>query len=94
MTGITHPHVDPLPILLVEETHDGKSDIDIVKLNLCKDPISPTLELYELKISLFDNGDPEEFLLFVRNFNMTLAASGKLDAIPSYSYPLKSVESV
>ena len=30
-------------------------------------------------MSLFDNGEPEEFLLFVRNFNMTLAASGTLE---------------
>ena len=29
---------------------------------------------------LFDNGEPEDFLLFVRNFNMTLAASGTLEA--------------
>ena len=27
---------------------------------------------------LFDNGDTEEFLLFVRNFNVNLAASGTL----------------
>ena len=30
-------------------------------------------------MSLLDNGELEEFLLFVRNFNMTLAASGTLD---------------
>ena len=30
-------------------------------------------------MSLFDNGDPEEFLLFVRNFNITLSASGALE---------------
>ena len=29
-------------------------------------------------MSLFENGDPEEF--FLRNFNMTLAASGMLEA--------------
>ena len=38
------------------------------------------MDLYEFKISLFDNGEPEDFLLFVRNFNMTLAASGRMDA--------------
>ena len=31
-------------------------------------------------MSLFLNGYPEEFLLFVCNFNMTLAASGTLEA--------------
>ena len=29
-------------------------------------------------MTLFDNGDPEEFLLVVRNFKMTLEASGTL----------------
>ena len=37
-------------------------------------------------MSLFDNGDPEEFLLFVRNFNMTLAASGALEAGAKIQY--------
>ena len=27
-------------------------------------------------MSLFDLGEPEEFLLFIQNFNMTLAATG------------------
>ena len=45
-----------------------------------RDPKLSTSELYEFKISLVDNGETEEFLLFVRNFNMTLAASGTLEA--------------
>ena len=35
---------------------------------------------------LFDNGEPEEFLLFIRNFNMTLATSGTLEAGAKYQY--------
>ena len=30
-------------------------------------------------MSLFENGEPEEFLLSVRNFNMTLAVSETLE---------------
>ena len=37
------------------------------------------LNLYEFNMSLFDHGDMEEFLLFIRNFNMTLAATGTLE---------------
>ena len=29
-------------------------------------------------MALFENGDPEGFFLFVRNFNMTLSASGMM----------------
>ena len=35
---------------------------------------------------LFDNGEPEEFLLFVRNFNMTLAAPGTLETDTNIKY--------
>ena len=31
-----------------------------------------------LKMALFDNDNPEEFLLFIRNSNMTLEASGTI----------------
>ena len=37
-------------------------------------------------MSLFDNGKPEKFLLFVRNFNMTLAASGTLKSGANFQY--------
>ena len=37
-------------------------------------------------MALFENGDPEEFLLFVRNFQMTLKASGTLTASAKIQY--------
>ena len=80
MTGKTHPHLNPPPIPLIQETHNSKSDNNFVKLKLCRDPTSYTSELYEFKMSLFENGNPEEFLLLVRKFNMTLADSGVLEA--------------
>ena len=86
MTGMNHPHVEPPPIPLIQETHDGKSDKYFVKLKLCRDPTSSTSDPYEFKMALFDNGKPEEFLLFVSNFNMTLAASGTLEAGVKYQY--------
>ena len=44
------------------------------------------LDLYEVKMCLFDNFKPEEFLLLFCNFNMTLAASGILEAGVKYQY--------
>ena len=70
----------------MHKAHDGKSDKYFVKLKLRIYPTSPTSDLYEFKISLFDNGKPEEFLFFVRNFNMTLLASGTLEAGAKYQY--------
>ena len=40
--------------------------------------MSSALDLYESRMSLFYHGDPKEFLLFVRNFIMTLATTGTL----------------
>ena len=37
--------------------------------------MSEKSDLYDFKMNLFENGEPEEFLLFVRKFNMNLAAS-------------------
>ena len=79
MTGVTHSQVEPPPIPLIQETYDGESDTDFVKLKLRRDPTLSTSDLYEFKRYLFDNSEPEELLLFVRNFIMTLTASGTLE---------------
>ena len=63
-TGMTHPHVEPPPIPLIEETHDGKSNKDFVKLKLHRYPTLSRLDLYDFKISLSDNGEPEDLLFF------------------------------
>ena len=58
---MTHPHVEPPPIPLIQETHNGKPDNVLVKIKLYRDPTSYTSEFYEFKMYLVDNGDPEEF---------------------------------
>ena len=54
----------------------GKSDEDYVKLKLRRDTISSTSGPYKFSISSFDDDNRKEYLLFVQNFNMTLAAIG------------------
>ena len=71
-------YMEPPPISLIKSKNNDKSDKYFVKLKLHKYPTSYSSYLYEFKVALFDNGDPEEFLLFVWNFNMTLVASGTL----------------
>ena len=77
----TNPsHVEPPRIPLIKETPTGKSDVDYVKLELCIDPTSSTLDLYEFRVSLFYHVETEEFILFVWDFQMTLLSMGTLDA--------------
>ena len=55
--------------------HDDNLDKDFVTLKFHRDMTSYTSVICEFKMALLDNGDPEEFLSLVFNFNMTLAVS-------------------
>ena len=79
-------HVEPLPIPQIKETCNGESDEYFVRLKLCGYPTSSISDLYEFKISLFDHGEPEEFLLFFCNFNINLAETGTLDMDANIQY--------
>ena len=70
--------MEPPPIPLIKKTCNSKSDEYFVKLKFCGDPTSITSDLYEFNMYLFDHGEPEESLLFIHNFNMTLAETGAL----------------
>ena len=77
-SGTNPAHVEPPPILLVKKTHNGKPDKDFIKLKLRRYNMSSTMDLYEFNMYFFDQGEPEELLLFIRNFNMTLLATGTM----------------
>ena len=51
-----------------------------------RDPTSEKSDPYEFKMALFDNGNPEEFFLSVRNLNMVIEASGTLKAGMNIQY--------
>ena len=79
-------HVYPPLIPLIKSKNGEKSDKDCVKIKLRRYPSSQKLDLYEFKMSLFDNRDPEELFLFIINFNMTLEASVTLVAGTKIQY--------
>ena len=63
---VVEQHVYPPPIPPVKINHNDKSDKYFVELKLRRDPTSDKLDLYDFKMSLFENVDPEEFFcLFV-----------------------------
>ena len=55
--GVVKVHVDPLHTPLINSKHDDNPDKDSIKLKFCRDPTSEKSDLYELKMSLFYNGD-------------------------------------
>ena len=58
---MTQVHVEPSLLHQIKGKYYGKSDKGFVTQKLHRDTTSSTLEIYEYKMSLFDNGDPEEF---------------------------------
>ena len=58
---MTQVHVEPPLTPLIKGKYDGTSDKYFVKLKLRRDPTSSTLDLYEFKMFLFENGEPEDF---------------------------------
>ena len=50
-----------------------------MKLKVRRDPIYDMLELYEFKMSLYDHGEPGEFLLFISIFNTNHAETRMLE---------------
>ena len=50
-------HENPPLIPLIKIKIDDKSDTYFVKIKLRRDPTSEKLDLYEFKMTLFDNGD-------------------------------------
>ena len=78
--------MEPPPIPLIKSRHDDKLDKDFVKLKICSDTTSEKLDIYEYKMALFGNGEPDEFLLFVCNFNMNLEASGMMETSTKVQY--------
>ena len=73
--GVVQLHVYPPPTPLIKRNDGDNPEKYFVNIKLCRDPTSGKLDLYELKISIFDDGKMDEFLLLVRNFNMTCEAS-------------------
>ena len=57
-----------------------------VKIELRRDPTSSTSDLYEDKISLFEHGNLEDFILLICNLNMNLAATGTLEMNAKIQY--------
>ena len=51
-----------------------------------RDTTAEKLDLYELKMALFHNSEPEKFVLFIQKLQMTLKASGTLNASANIQY--------
>ena len=59
---------------------DKKLEKYYVTIIFLRNPTSEMYGMYRFRMELFDNGQPEEFLLFKQNYKMALDAWGTLTA--------------
>ena len=78
--------MEPTPITLIKETCNGLPYKYFTNLKLHRDPMYSTSYLYDFKISFFDHDKMEQFLLFIRNFNITLSSTGTLETDGNIQY--------
>ena len=84
--GVVQVHMETPHTSLIKSNHNDKADKDFVIMKVRRYPTSYKSELYEFKMALFDNGNPEEFWLFVCNFNTTLAESEIMETAAKVQY--------
>ena len=91
--GINPAHVEPPLITIIRETRNSKSDKVFIHITFFGDHTSSISDLYWFKMSLLCHRDTEEFLLFIHNFKMIIAAIGMLRMDSKIHYLLRySVE--
>ena len=71
----------PPPILILEAQEEAKKQDDYAKLKLRTHPDNPNSDTYELHIAYFEQGTPEKWLKFKKNYER-IQAGLKLTAGP------------
>ena len=70
-----------IPIIpLIKSNFDTKSDKYYAWIKLRRNTMSDNSDIYESIMDFFDNGYPEEFILFQQNRKIILDTSGTLSA--------------
>ena len=87
ISGAVQAHVNPPHIPLIKSNIDTKFERDYKKTNRRRNPTSKTYSRYEFKTTLFDLGDPEEFILFQCNYQMILKVLGNIAMGEKIQYP-------
>ena len=61
LTGAVKIHLNTPPIPVIKSQNDAKAEKYCVEIKLRRYPTSEKSDLHKFKISLFDNGESEEF---------------------------------
>ena len=72
--------------MLVRKEPNEVDNYDITKINMRQNPSNAEWEMYELKIIIFEHGQPEEFLQLVKNFKRAVDGTGTKMAAGKINY--------
>ena len=78
--------INPPLIPLNRAVTENAKECDIIKIKMFWDSYSSTSETYNLKIDIFENSKPEEFLALMKNFKTTIDGTGTMSAPESINY--------
>ena len=84
-TGSVQIHVDPPPITLIKSKNYMKKEKDSVKIISFRSYVGKSRHVW-IKNGLFDKDKLKDLLLFMRNFKITLDASGPLSENAKLQY--------
>ena len=69
-------NIDHPPIPLIKFELDGDRTTHIIKVKMRRNPSSVASETYKVNMNTLDDGQPEEFLSLLRNFNIATDGTG------------------
>ena len=63
-------------IPLIKSEVEEEDAINIINVNMICNPLSSVLEMNEVKMITLENGQPEDFLILLRNFKTMINGIG------------------
>ena len=72
--------IKPPPIPIIREATEKVEEYNIIKIEMSRDLESATSKTYKLKVHMFNNGKPEEFLHIMKDINTATGGAGTTSA--------------
>ena len=79
-------HIDPPPIPIIKKDPPEFNEYDIINIKMRQNPSDAASEMYKLNIVTFENGQPEDFLQLMKNFNIEVDGTGTATAAEKINY--------
>ena len=71
-----HAHIEPLSFPLINVELEEELASHTIKVNMGRKPTSATSETYNINMSSFEYGQPEDFLALLNNFRIVIDGTG------------------